>query len=148
MQFLRYFEDLGALANQVNLWCPLVLGKTKLSSGIYSRDQLSRCRQMIVRMCSDVVTHSAVDSYLNELFKTIVPLYSGATGLLSLSVLKRRLQAYDEIAVVSSWESSSAMDDCVRRISPAVVPYDVVIRREPVIYELLKNIVFLPTHDG
>jgi hypothetical protein len=99
-------------------------------------------------MCSDVVVHAAVDGYLNELFKTVVPLYSGATGLLSMSILKRRLQAYDEVAIVSSWESSCGMDDCVRKTLPAVVPYDVVIRREPVIYELQKNIVFLPTHDG
>lgn len=95
---------------------------------------------MIVRVCSDVVAGEKVESYLDELRQTVIPLYSCAVGLVSVSILRRRLVGYGEVATVSTWESSQVMSDFFDHVLPAsATSAHTVIRKEPLTYELVSS---------
>jgi heme-degrading monooxygenase HmoA len=97
---------------------------------------------MIVRISCDIVVEDEVEKYLDELFKSVMPLYSGASGLLSVSILQRRLVAYGEVATVSAWQSSDAMHKFFQStLPPCTATRYTVIRRDPITYELVSRIV-------
>jgi heme-degrading monooxygenase HmoA len=97
---------------------------------------------MIMRICCDVVVEDHLETYLDELFKTVIPLYSAASGVLSVSILQRRLVAYAEVATISAWQSAEFMSSFVKNDlrSYATTQY-AVICREPIVYELVSRIV-------
>ncbi len=93
---------------------------------------------MIVRICSDLVGRDTVESYLEELRDNVIPLYSGAAGIVSVSVLKRHLVGYGEIATVSTWSSIDEMSEFFRsQLPPSLGSRHTVIRREPLTYEVV-----------
>jgi hypothetical protein len=93
---------------------------------------------MIVRICSDFVASDNVEAYLQELRRTIVPLYSSSPGLVSVSVLRRQLVAYGEISVGSTWESQDAMNDFYLH-KPSLQPglQHCVLRGQPITYDVV-----------
>jgi heme-degrading monooxygenase HmoA len=93
---------------------------------------------MIVRICSDVVAKDKVESYVDDLRRSVLPLYSDATGLVSVFILRRQLVAYGEVATVSTWKSCDAMGEFVRnKLPPSAASLYTVLRREALTYELL-----------
>jgi hypothetical protein len=93
---------------------------------------------MIVRICSDVVAGDTVETYLEELRNNVIPLYSGAVGIVSVSILKRHLVGYGEIATVSAWSSIEEMSEFFHsQLPPSLGSRHTVIRREPLTYELV-----------
>jgi hypothetical protein len=92
---------------------------------------------MIVRICSDVVAKDKVESYVDDLRRSVIPLYSDATGLVSLSMLRRQLVAYGEVVTMSTWESCDAMGEFLLNKLPSAASLYTVFRREALTYELL-----------
>lgn len=92
---------------------------------------------MIVRICSDLVVHENIAMYLNDLSKRVLPLYRAADGLQSVSVLQRKVVAYGEVATLSAWDSEQAMLEFLRM--PLPVPAGIVIRRDPLIFEVVMS---------
>lgn len=90
---------------------------------------------MIVRICSDLVAAENVHLYLTDLSERVLPLYRRAEGLQSVSVLRRHLIAYGEIATLSVWHSKEAMEDFCRE--PLPLPTGTVIRHEALVFDLI-----------
>lgn len=94
--------------------------------------------RMVFRICSDVVASANVEMYLEELRGTVIPIYSTAAGLVSVSLLRRQLVAYGELAVVSVWKSHDAMAAFFEQRLPSnAASQHTVIRREPITYDFL-----------
>jgi len=94
--------------------------------------------RMVFRICSDVVASANVEMYLEELRGTVIPIYSTAAGLVSVSLLRRQLVAYGELAVVSVWRSHDAMAAFFEQRLPSnAASQHTVIRREPITYDFL-----------
>jgi hypothetical protein len=93
---------------------------------------------MIVRICSDVVAKDKVESYVDDLRRCVIPLHTDATGLVSVSILRRQLVAYGEVATVSTWKSCDAMGEfALNKLPPSAGSLYTVLRREPLTYELV-----------
>ncbi len=95
---------------------------------------------MIVRICRDIVLDDQLETYLNELLKTVMPEYSGANGLLSVSIVQRRFVVYGEIATISVWQSLASMNTfCQNRLPRPTSPYYGVSHHNPIVYELVSR---------
>jgi hypothetical protein len=89
-------------------------------------------------MCADFVPSDKFDAYLEELRSDVLPLYWRAAGLMSVTVLKRQLIAYGEVATLSCWSSQDQMSEFLNNRSslPAGANF-AVIRKEAVTYEII-----------
>ena len=93
---------------------------------------------MIMRISSAFVPEDTVEAYLDDLSRTVIPLYSKASGLASVAVLRRQLVAYGEVAIVSAWDSREAMLEFFNSTPPpSAASLCAVILREPLSYELV-----------
>lgn len=82
-----------------------------------------------------------VDAHLNDLRCKLIPACLSANGLLSVSLLHRQLIAYDEVLIVSSWDSAEALKD-FRESASAVHSASSAcgtIRKESLIFEVLNS---------
>lgn len=73
---------------------------------------------------------SHAEAYLKRLLEAVVPICQAAPGLSALTVLRRSLVGYEEIAIVTTWESEEHMQS-FSESSALSSPCSVLIQREP-----------------
>ena len=64
---------------------------------------------MIARVCSEFVISDHIEDFLAKLRVEVLPAYTSADGILSVLVLRRALVGYNEVMVLSLWESKEAV---------------------------------------
>jgi hypothetical protein len=92
---------------------------------------------MIVWISSDYVMCAQLDAHLNDVRLNLIPAYLSASGLISVCLLRRQLLAYDEVVIISSWESRAALEIFCESAKPPSPSECATIRKEPVILEVL-----------
>ena len=82
---------------------------------------------------------SHAESYLKQLLKAVIPAYQAAPGLLTVALLRRSLVGYEEIAIVTTWESEEHMQRFCDS-SPVMSQSGASIQREPPqLYQVVFN---------
>ena len=96
---------------------------------------------MIARVSSEYVELAHLVQFHMELRREILPAYESANGILSLLVLQRSLIAYDDIMIVSLWESEEAARNYANseRVRSGSVKELGIITHDPFAFEVLST---------
>ena len=98
---------------------------------------MNRKNAEIVRVASVFVMQSQAEPYLKGLLEALIPAYQTTPGLSALKVLRRSLVGYEEISMVTTWESEERMRG-FREPLPMSSPNSALIQREPPhVYQLI-----------
>lgn len=80
---------------------------------------------------------SQAEPYLKQLLEALTPACQATPGLSALRVLRRSLVGYEEISMVTIWESEERMQGFCEPI-PVSSQSSVLIQREPpLVYQLV-----------
>lgn len=95
-------------------------------------------------MASAFVLQSDVDRYLGRLLAVELPMYQKADGLLAARVLRRALAGYEDIAVLTTWQSSEQMRIFLNLnpdVSQSEVDVVLIVREPPHVYQLVADVL-------
>lgn len=96
---------------------------------------------MIARVCSEFVFADRIEDFLANLRNEVLPAYTSADGILSVLVLQRALVGYNEVMVLSFWESKEVAFEFASRGSanPGSIKALGVIEKEIVNFEVVSS---------